>query len=184
MARRRNFWTAERLARLRVLWKTDKTQYQIAAMLGCNQVLVSYQAIKMKLPTRMRRSAQLRRLLSVDREKEFIGRYARGEDMAALIADYGLSRAQLKSLAWRHRDQVRMICAAEGLPIPPVRKKKPPPRNLSKPSADRPEQKKIQRCLQCGEDFMSEWFGNRICKKCKPKLARGSPAEKNRRWRA
>ena len=165
------FWTARRIARLRVLWDTDKTQDQIAHLLGAHQSMVSYQAIKMQLPARFLRPAYTQRLLSPCRENEFLGRFARGEDLAALIADYGLNRYQLKSLAWRHADRVRMICAAEGLPIPfrrkkPPARKKQPAKNCSRPVIERPEQKKKRHCLRCGEDFLSQWFGNRICPDC------------------
>ena len=30
---------------------------------------------------------------------------------------------------------------------------------------------KLRRCLMCGKDFLSEWAGNRICKKCRSSAA-------------
>ena len=30
-----------------------------------------------------------------------------------------------------------------------------------------PRQEKERRCLSCGQDFLSSWAGNRICKECK-----------------
>ena len=30
---------------------------------------------------------------------------------------------------------------------------------------------KLRRCLMCGDEFLSEWSGNRICKRCKSSTA-------------
>ena len=36
-----------------------------------------------------------------------------------------------------------------------------------KPTSDRPEQHKKRRCLMCGENFVSQHYGERVCPSCK-----------------
>ena len=40
----------------------------------------------------------------------------------------------------------------------PEYRSKPPPTNVNKAT---------RKCLFCGVEFISEWFGNRICSRCK-----------------
>lgn len=37
--------------------------------------------------------------------------------------------------------------------------------------AERQSQRKERDCMMCGEGFESEWFGERICRKCKSTAA-------------
>ncbi|MEX2451012.1 MAG: hypothetical protein WD407_09175 [Rhodospirillales bacterium] len=36
-----------------------------------------------------------------------------------------------------------------------------------KPSSTRKNEKKVRNCLMCRDPFMSEWSGERVCRKCK-----------------
>ncbi|PPR21828.1 MAG: hypothetical protein CFH39_01579 [Alphaproteobacteria bacterium MarineAlpha10_Bin2] len=42
-----------------------------------------------------------------------------------------------------------------------------PPSYHRKPKPSREYQNKKRNCLKCGEKFLSEWTGERICPKCK-----------------
>mgnify|MGYP004250187505 FL=1 len=42
-----------------------------------------------------------------------------------------------------------------------------PPSYHRKPKPSREYQNKQRNCLKCGEKFLSEWTGERICPKCK-----------------
>jgi hypothetical protein len=37
----------------------------------------------------------------------------------------------------------------------------------SKPQPERTYEKKCRQCLMCREPFISEWPGERVCRKCK-----------------
>ena len=42
---------------------------------------------------------------------------------------------------------------------------------LDECDAERESQRKERACMMCGEGFESEWFGERICRKCKSTAA-------------
>ena len=42
---------------------------------------------------------------------------------------------------------------------------------VRKPVPRRMERKKVRACLKCREPFESEWSGERVCKKCKTRIA-------------
>lgn len=35
------------------------------------------------------------------------------------------------------------------------------------PEAAKPDRSKVRQCLRCGDQFLSEWAGNRLCNRCK-----------------
>ncbi len=42
---------------------------------------------------------------------------------------------------------------------------------VRKPVPRRMETKKVRACLKCRETFESKWSGERVCKKCKTRIA-------------
>lgn len=42
-----------------------------------------------------------------------------------------------------------------------------PTYNISKPKSDRADKPSVRRCLDCRDEFLSSWAGERICRRCK-----------------
>ena len=51
----------------------------------------------------------------------------------------------------------------EGLPMKSVSIKKPE----NEQDVRRDDERKTRKCLMCEDPFLSEWAGERICRKCK-----------------
>ena len=51
----------------------------------------------------------------------------------------------------------------EGLPMKPVDLKTPE----YEEDVRRDDERKTRKCLVCRDEFLSEWAGERICRKCK-----------------
>lgn len=110
-------------------------------------------------------------LLSPARLDAFVTAAAGGGDARRLAADFGLAYQQVIDLRRYHRGRILDLCAANGWPSP-----FPPPRGPTRrpewmKPAPEPAERKMRRCLSCGEDFPSTWPGHRVCDACKTSAA-------------
>ena len=94
-------------------------------------------------------------------EAQLIALALAGHGREEMAAEVGLSRSTVQYWCKLLRAEGRMAPARAG------RKPHQPWDDHTKPQREPPYEAKTRVCLGCQERFLSEWVGDRVCKRCK-----------------